>query len=639
LVKTEQFWLARFGHGGWPPADHGPGDVVFESDSRNSRPLRIRGADRGESVAIADDCGVFLDGVIHDRRGLLRIAPRAGAESDAELIRCAYRELGPQVVQSVHGFFTLLIWDGRRGTLLGARDALGVYPLFFAQDGGCFLLSPSPEVLVGRGGVPADVDRVSVAGWALNAAIDVQHTFYQHVRRVPQGHVLEVDVASFHARRYWHPGRLGPGLGEMPTPDEAVQRFGELIGQAVDRCLAFGPASVYLSGGVDSGTVAAVAAARSRARSLPDPLALSLVFPGLADEESVQRAVAADLCLTQVVASLAEAAGARGVLAAGLEMSAWNWLPCINPWEASYNFLALEAKRRGCGVVLTGEGGNHWLEVDWLLAADLFRTLDIMGLVELWRSEQKYFPRHPATLARRMLWNAGLRPLARDALGVLLSQAAPSMLARLRRRRSALDIPNWAAPDAALREEMIQRSLAKAPPTPFEGYYARGRQRLLEGSDIAVSMETGFPIRERFGVWRLNPFFDPDLVAFLYAAPPDVLRLGGRAKGLAHATFERYVDEARAKQLRPVSANEVLDSLVSREGPSALRGLGGTPMLSELGIVNAEQIRRAIDGTGKNREVQYYEIWQILACEAWLQARFLGGVASGTSEKKRVEEA
>jgi hypothetical protein len=596
-------------------------DVVFRSESRNSRSLRIHGAGGAESVAIADDCGVFLDGVIHDREGLLQVVPGAGAESDAELVRRAYREVVAGVAELTRGFFALLIWDGRSDTLLAARDAFGVYPLFFAEAEGFFVLSPSPEVLIRRGGVSAEVDRVSVAQWAMKGAIDVESTFYRDVRRLPQGHVLGVDAAGFRTRRYWHPETHARRLPESWTPDDAVDRFDELLGRSVDRCLAFGPAAVYLSGGVDSGTVAAIAAARSRAHGLPNPVALSLVFPAPADEETVQRAVAADLGLPHLVASLAEAAGPNGVLAAGLEMSAWNWLPSINPWEASYNFLVGEAKGRGCAVILTGEGGNEWLEVDWLLAADLIRALDVVGLVELWRSEQRYFRRRPTTLARRMLWQLGLRPLARDALEVILSRAAPAGLQRLRRTRWTRDIPEWAVPDDELRAEIVERSLAKTTPMPFRSYYRRGRRLVLDSYHIATLMETAFPLRERFGTWRLNPFFDPDLVAFLYAAPPDVIRLGGRAKGLAHASFERQAHAVRTRRLRPVSGDEVLASLAIREGPEALRTLGGTPLLAELGIVDAEQVRRATEIGGKRR-VEYHEIWQILACEAWLQARF-----------------
>jgi hypothetical protein len=619
-METEQYWVARFDDGPTPPDANGAVDLVFESETRSSRRLSISGVDGGESVAAADDCGVLLDGVIHERDRLLRVVPRAGNASDAELVRCAYRQIGTQVVSLIQGFFTMLIWDGRGDSLLAARDALGVCPLFFAHAGAGFVLSPSPEALVRHGGVSAEVDRVAVARWVINSAIDAHSTFYEQVRRVPQGHALEVEPAGFCVRRYWDPARLTSDT-DVTTPEQAVDRFDELMSQAVDRCLMFGPAAVFLSGGVDSGTVAAVAAARSRAKGFPDPLALSMVFPGKADEEASQKAVAADLGLPQVIVPLADAAGPKGVLAAGLEMSAWGWVPCINPWEAAYNFLVREATRRGYRVVLTGEGGNHLLEVDWLLAADLMRAFDLAGLFKLWQTEQQYFPRTRTTLARTMLWQSGLRPLLRDTLEVVLRQAAPKALEGLRRRRWARSIPDWAIPDGGLRERMTEHSLSRSPLPPFEQYYTRGQRLLLDSYEIATLMETAFPVRERFGAWRLNPFFDPNLVVFLSAMPPDLLRHGGRLKGLAHASLERRIDR-RAGQLRPAPFQEVLRLLVRQEAPRALGTLGGTPILSGLGIVDGEQVRRAAEGTSKGSRPQYHEIWQVLSCEAWLQARF-----------------
>jgi Asparagine synthase/Glutamine amidotransferase domain len=620
-METEQYWIARFDNRPPPPVTSGAVDLVFESETRRSRRLSISGVNGDASVAAAEDFAVFLDGVIHDRDRLIQVVPRAGETDDAELVRRAYQEVGIRALSLLRGFFTVLIWDGRTDSLLAARDPLGVLPLFFAQTGDGFALSPSPEALVRRGGISDEVDRVAVARWVMNSAIDAHATFYDRVRRVPQGHALEVGPAGFRVRRQWDPAKLGP-VPDDANPDQAVDRFDELLGQAVDRCLAFGPAAVFLSGGVDSGTVAAVAASRTRANDLPDPLALSMVFPGRADEETMQRAVAADLGLPQVVVPLAIAAGPKGVLAAGLEMSAWGWAPCINPWEASFNVLVREATTRGYPVVLTGEGGNHLLEVDWLLAADLMRAFDLAGLIELWRCEQAYFPRRPTTLARMMLWQSGLRPLLRDTLEVALRGAAPQALDELRRRRWARSIPNWALPDRGLREKMTEDSVSRSPLPPFEPYRARGQRLLIDSYELGNLMETAFPVRERFGAWRLNPFFDPDLVTFLCAMPPRVLRLGGRLKGLAHASLERRAHRGWAGQLRPAPFDQVLRLLVRQEGPNALRTLGGTPILSELGIVDGEQVRRAAEGTSKGSGPQYHEIWQVLSCEAWLQARF-----------------
>ena len=95
-------------------------------------------------------------------------------------------------------------------------------------------------------------------------------------------------------RRYWRPGHKA-SAGEV-TPGDAVERLEELLDQAVRRATSLGRLGIFLSGGVDSAVVAASATRVGRAGSLPDPLALSLVYPDPeASEERTQRTVADQL--------------------------------------------------------------------------------------------------------------------------------------------------------------------------------------------------------------------------------------------------------------------------------------------------------------------------------------------------------
>ena len=94
---------------------------------------------------------------------------------------------------------------------------------------------------------------------------------------------------------------LGSGTGTAVrwADEEELENFDALLDQAVDRCLALGPTAIYLSGGLDSISVAAVATDRARNRGLNDPLALSLHFPEpQSNEEKVQRGVARELGLS-----------------------------------------------------------------------------------------------------------------------------------------------------------------------------------------------------------------------------------------------------------------------------------------------------------------------------------------------------
>ena len=153
-----------------------------------------------------------------------------------------------------------------------------------------------------------------------------------------------------------------------------------------------GPAAIYLSGGLDSVSVAAVAAQISQRKGLPPPWALSLGFPAECNEEEIQRGVAKNLGLPQVFMTLGDAVGQDGLLLAALKMNGQCSMPLLNPWYPAYHRLGLEGKQRGCKVILTGGGGDEWLGVSPFLAADLMRSLDVVGLYRLWSTMQSSYP-------------------------------------------------------------------------------------------------------------------------------------------------------------------------------------------------------------------------------------------------------
>ena len=128
----------------------------------------------------------------------------------------------------------------------------------------------------------------------------LESTYFEAVRRLPGGYALRVHEGRRTVARYWDP--IPPGRPIDYISEEEAGRFTELLDQAVDRCLPGGPAAIYLSGGLDSVSVAALAQEQLRDRDAGPLLALSLVFEHPdANEEDTQRAVATRLGLPQKI--------------------------------------------------------------------------------------------------------------------------------------------------------------------------------------------------------------------------------------------------------------------------------------------------------------------------------------------------
>jgi asparagine synthetase B (glutamine-hydrolysing) len=140
---------------------------------------------------------------------------------------------------------------------------------------------------------------------------------------------------------------------ELPTPedwieDDELHDFDGLFEEAITRQLELGPAGIYLSGGFDSVSVAAVATDLAARRGDPVPWALSLAFPHPdCDEQDIQRSVASRLELPQMLMPFDDAG--QGLVAARIELSAGLSLPLLNPWQPAYIGLGREARERGAG--------------------------------------------------------------------------------------------------------------------------------------------------------------------------------------------------------------------------------------------------------------------------------------------------
>jgi asparagine synthase (glutamine-hydrolysing) len=572
---------------------------------------------------------VVLAGVLANRAALADLLRPAGdgRPPDADLALRAYRRLGIAALEELRGRFALVVSDGASDTVLCVRDPLGFSPLFYMAQAEELVVSTSLEALVRHSRVVCDLNRAALADHLAHRWPDPEETFYEGVRRVPPGHALRVSAAGRELFRYWRPA---PRTSADWVAEDELDRFDGLLDEAVARSLERGRAGIYLSGGLDSVTVAAVAADTSRASGLAAPHALSVVFPHPdCNEEDAQRSVAARLGLSHRLVPLGDAAGPEGLLRAALEISARSPAPLMNVWTPAYRVLASEARREGCEVILTGAGGDEWLTVSPFLAADLLRAGDLAGFYRLWRSMQRSYRLSRRALGRNLLWTFGTRPL----LVALAQKQAPSTLRAYRRRRRARSTPAWLAPGQDLRREVDARAEASAFADAENGFYLREGQLSLDHTLVAMEMEEIYEEGRTTGIPVQMPFWDADLVGFLYRTPPDLLNRGGATKGLVRAMLDRRFPDLGFGEHRKVFATSFFRSLLLEEGPGAWRRLGGAKALGELGVVEPRLLDERVDQIFSDRKPGLHHVWDVLTLEAWVRSRLSiggkGGEATG----------
>jgi asparagine synthase (glutamine-hydrolysing) len=184
------------------------------------------------------------------------------SRTDSEVALHALAEWGPGAVSRFNGMFALALWDRRERTLLLARDRFGVKPLYYAQRGGAFVFGSEVKALITHPEVPARMDLEGLAEYLSFQNFFTSRTLFESVRLLPAGTTLTVqpgDGPVPEPRRYWDFHFREP---ERRLADaEYVEELDRLFRQAVNRQLVSDvEVGSYLSGGMDSGSITAVAA-------------------------------------------------------------------------------------------------------------------------------------------------------------------------------------------------------------------------------------------------------------------------------------------------------------------------------------------------------------------------------------------
>ncbi|MDR3638042.1 MAG: asparagine synthase (glutamine-hydrolyzing) [Isosphaeraceae bacterium] len=214
-------------------------------------------------------------------------------QSDTESLVHLYEEDGADFVRGLNGMFALALWDSRRSRLVLARDRMGQKPLYYAETpGGGLVFGSEPKALLLHPAVARALDPQSLARYLFYEYLPAPHSIWQGLRKLPHAHLLIWEGGRTSLVRYWEP--------PLPTPsaqepfEAAAERFWVDLRGAVGRHRRSDvPLGVFLSGGIDSSSVAAALTELEPARSVRT-FSIGFEDPTF-DESSHARAVARHL--------------------------------------------------------------------------------------------------------------------------------------------------------------------------------------------------------------------------------------------------------------------------------------------------------------------------------------------------------
>lgn len=196
------------------------------------------------------------------RTELETLGYRFRSRCDSEVVLYAYAAWGAQALDRFNGMFALAIWDRTRQELFLARDRYGIKPLYYAQFGSTFLFGSEVKALLPHPACQAALDKEALLEYFTFQNLFTDRTLFKGIRILPAGSYLRVSLgasAPGPACQYWDYHFTEP---ERPSDErEYAEELKRLLRQAVNRQLVSDVAvGSYLSGGMDSGTLTAIAA-------------------------------------------------------------------------------------------------------------------------------------------------------------------------------------------------------------------------------------------------------------------------------------------------------------------------------------------------------------------------------------------
>ena len=516
------------------------------------------------------------------RRDLEARGHRFYTRTDTEVIVHAFEEYGPAAWARLNGQFAIGLWDAAKRELWLVRDRLGILPLFYARSGDHLAFASEAKALFGGGRIEPRFDAARLAQVFTHWSVAPQGSVFAGVQCVPPATAIRIDAdLHLHEARYWEPDMAGdPALSGI-TLDEAADRLEEKLLDAIRlRLRADVPVGVYISGGLDSSVIAALA----RKLDTTQMHSFGVRFADNDFDETPQQRLVAGHVGTEHHDILC---GAEDIQAALPDVIWHGESPLVRTAPAPLFLLSRLVRDSGIRVVLSGEGAD-----EWLAGYDIFKEDKV----------RRFWARQPQSAARPKLLSR-IHPYA-AANG---QKDSPLWQAFWKRGMTETDEPFYAhrirwrntawtqrllTPDlrAAANAQAFDEAVAAHLPAGWSRWSPLARTQWTE---IAAFMSPylltsqGDRVAMAHSIEVRYPFLDPDVDDLCAALPDRVKMLGLRDKLALRRLASRLLPaEIFNRPKRPYRA-PMTTALFGAQAPAYVRDLLSEESLNRYGLVDA----------------------------------------------------
>jgi asparagine synthase (glutamine-hydrolysing) len=582
-----------------------------------ARRLAIIDLARGDQPMASEDGRVHVvqNGELYEHRRLQAELEARGhrfaSHCDTEVLPHLYEERGPAFVDGLRGMFAIALWDAAERRLLLARDPFGIKPLYYRVDGGVLSFASELKALVRQPGFAGEVDLEALEAYLAFNSVPAPMSIYRGVRKLPAGHLLDVRDGEVRLHRFARPAPVAAGGVRRESGRDLAAELRERVRDSVRAHLESDvPVGVFLSGGIDSSLLTALAAQESG-----EPVrTFSIGFDERSfDELSRARLVAARYGTDHHELVLRpDAAALLPEIAAAFD----------EPFADSSALPTYAVSRLAAGhvkVALSGEGGDELFGGYFTYVADVLAARSRVRAAAAFA--RPLVERVPSS-SRRVSFEYKAKRFARAAAlpalerhhgwkEIFSAEARAALLEPSRRAASADPLAGWRARYA---ETVGAEPLARLQDVDLGTYLVDDLLVKTDRASMAHSLEVRVP------------FLDPVVAELALALP----------------TGQKVLALAKKRLLRRAAAGLVPRQIVHgrKRGfsiPAAawLRGdlepfardLLSADALRRDGFFRPEAVTRLLDEHVAGREDHSRPLWGLLCFQLWRRTAAGGGAS------------
>lgn len=555
-----------------------------------------------------------------------------GGGADTATVPHLYEEAGTSFPLRMDGQFAVAVWDSTRRRLVLARDRVGEKPLFTFMSSDGFAFASEPGALAALPWYKFQPDPDSIARYLVHGFVAGDDCAFAGMQQLPPGHTLEVSEDGVYRNRYWRPWDNLRDDGGAPQDPPATTRevLAEAVASRLPEEVDFG---VFLSGGVDSGLVATLAA-RAAGKKFPT---FSLRFNERGyDESPLARAVAKRIGSDhhEITMRPGDAEAALENVSKALHQPLGD--PSVLPtWVLSKHAAA------HVPVVLTGEGADElfagyptYLGHRYArMAARLPESVRRAGIELCARMRPEHHHLTIPYFIERFLEASAMPPFERHVawFGTALPDEAPELLAPELRSRLSKD---------ATRGHLatVAHHLAKAP----VGDVMRD-PKLLAYQVLDIELYLGGGLLTKVdratmdhGMEARAPFLQPDLIRFALGLP-ESLRLRGRTGKwvLKQAARGLLPDETLAQRKKGFSPP--FSTWIRGPLKNAVRERLSAQRIYDAGVLDPRATSSLVAAHLEGRVERSRTVWALLSLQMWAEYWSKMSAQTPSAELREVE--